>query len=90
MFLRKEFWGLSFEECKAYGMDIPRRLHVKVDTKQQKFITIYEIDIYEMTWYKIVGLSKSTYMLYKIDSKWRCKFLLHGNKSLHKFKIPTK
>jgi hypothetical protein len=43
-----------------------------------------------MTWYKIVGLSKSTYMLYKIDSKWRCKFLLHGNKSLHKFKIPTK
>jgi hypothetical protein len=69
MFLRKEFWGLSFEECKAYGMDIPRRLHVKVDTKQQKFITIYEIDIYEMTWYKIVGLSKSTYMLYKIDSK---------------------
>jgi hypothetical protein len=49
-----------------------------------------EIDIYEMTWYKIVGLSTSTYMLYKVDSKCRCKILSHGNKSLDKFKTPTK
>jgi hypothetical protein len=32
--LREEFWGLSFEEHKAYGMDILRRLHVKGDMKQ--------------------------------------------------------
>jgi hypothetical protein len=32
---------------------------------------IQEIDIYETAWYKIVGLSKSTYMLYKVDSKQR-------------------
>jgi hypothetical protein len=33
MLLKEEFWGLSFEECKAYGMDIPRRLHVRADMK---------------------------------------------------------
>jgi hypothetical protein len=88
--LREEFWGLSFEKCKAYGMDIPRRLHVRTNTKQQKLMMIQEIDIYEMTWYKIIGLSRSTYMLYKVDSKQGCKFLPHGNKGLHKFKTPTK
>jgi hypothetical protein len=31
--LREEFWVLSFEEHKMYGMDIPRRLHVKIDMK---------------------------------------------------------
>jgi hypothetical protein len=25
--LRQEFWSLSFEDHKAYGLDIPRRLH---------------------------------------------------------------
>jgi hypothetical protein len=29
MLLREKFWGLSFEERKVYGMDIPRRLHVR-------------------------------------------------------------
>jgi hypothetical protein len=87
---RQEFWGLSFEECKVYGMDIPRRLHVKANMKQWKFITIQEIDICEMAWYKIIGLSKSTYMLYKVNPKRECKFLPHGNKGSHKLWTPTK
>jgi len=69
MLLREEFWGLFFEEHRVCVMDILRRLHVKTSMKQQKFITIQEINIYEMTWYKIVGLSRSTYMLYKANSK---------------------
>jgi len=88
--LKKEFWGLSFEECKVYGIDIPRRLHVRIDMKQWKFITIQEIDIYEMTWYKIIRLSRSTYILYKVNSKWGCIFLLHGNKGSHKLQTQTK
>ncbi len=51
---------------------------------------IQEIDIYEMTRYKIVGLSKLTYMLYKVDSKRGCRFLPHGNKGSHKLQTPTK
>jgi hypothetical protein len=47
MLLREEFWGLFFEERRVYGMDIPRRLHVRANIKQQKFITIQEINIYE-------------------------------------------
>jgi hypothetical protein len=82
--------GLSFEERKTYGMDIPRRIHVRKDMKQWNFIMIYEIDICETTWYKIVGLSKSTYTLYKAYSKWGCKFLPHSNKGSHKLQIPTK
>jgi len=42
-----------------------------------KFIMIQEIIICEMTWYKIIGLSKSTYMLYKIDSKRGCNVCLY-------------
>jgi len=40
MLLKEKFWGLSFEEHKVYGMDIPRRLHVRGDMKQQKFLMI--------------------------------------------------
>jgi len=29
LFLKQEFWGLSFEDCKTYGLDIPRRLHMR-------------------------------------------------------------
>ncbi len=31
--LKEIFWGLSFEKCKTYGMDIPKRLHVKASMK---------------------------------------------------------
>jgi hypothetical protein len=27
--LKQEFWNLSFEDHKTYGLDIPRRLHMK-------------------------------------------------------------
>jgi hypothetical protein len=81
---------LSFEKQKVYGMDIPRRLHVRGNMQQWKFIMIQEIDICEMTLYKIIGLSKSTYMLYKVDFKRRCRFWLHDNKSSDKLRTPTK
>ncbi len=29
LLLRHEFWSLSFEDCKAYGLNIPRRFHTK-------------------------------------------------------------
>lgn len=37
---RAKFWGLSFENRRANGLDIPRRLNVKANMKQQKFIMI--------------------------------------------------
>jgi hypothetical protein len=27
--LKQEFWSLSFEDHRAYGLDIPRRLHTR-------------------------------------------------------------
>jgi hypothetical protein len=48
------------------------------------------VDIYETTWYKIIGVSKSTYVLYKFESKWGCQFLPHGNKGIHKLRMLTK
>jgi hypothetical protein len=87
MLLREKFWGLSFEEHKAYGMDIPRTLHVRANMKQQKLIIIQEIDIYEMTCYKIIGLSRSTYMLYKVNSKWRCNFCFMETKACIHLKL---
>ncbi len=63
---------------------------MKEDMKQQKFIMIQEINIYKTTWYKIVGFFWLKYALYKIDSKRRCKFLLHENKGSYKLQTPTK
>jgi len=40
-----------------------------------------------MAWYKIVGLSRLTYMLYKGFYKQDCKLLPHGNKGTHKLCI---
>jgi len=40
MLLRQEFWSLSFEHYKTYGLYILRRLHTKGDGNQRKFITI--------------------------------------------------
>ncbi len=35
--LKQEFWGLSFKECKVYGMDIPKRLQTWSNVIQRKF-----------------------------------------------------
>jgi hypothetical protein len=47
MLLKQEFWSFSFEEHKAYGLNIPRKLHTRGDESGQKFITIQGLDIYE-------------------------------------------
>jgi hypothetical protein len=55
-----------------------------------KHITIQGVVIYETIWYEIVGFSRLTYMLYKLDSKWGCRFLPHGKKGTHKLWISTR
>ncbi len=37
MLLRQEYWSLMFEDQKAYGLDVPRRLYTRRDIKQRKF-----------------------------------------------------
>jgi hypothetical protein len=48
--LKEEFWGFTFEDHRAYGMDILKRLHAKINMKQGKFIMTKEIEICETTW----------------------------------------
>jgi hypothetical protein len=59
LLLKQEFWNLSFEDRKTYGLDIPRRLHTRKNGRQQKFITIQSLDICETTWYQNIGFSRS-------------------------------
>jgi hypothetical protein len=33
MLLREEIWGLSFEDHRVHDVDIPRRLHVRLNMK---------------------------------------------------------
>jgi hypothetical protein len=33
LFLKQDFWGLSFEDHRTYCLNIPRRLHMKGDMK---------------------------------------------------------
>jgi hypothetical protein len=56
----------------------------------RKFITIQGLDIYEIAWYQIIGLSRLTYMLYKSDNKQGCRFLPHGNKGTYKLHMSTR
>ncbi len=82
--MRKEFWKLSYEDQKAYGLDIPWWLHSRIDVKKQNFITIQGFKACEKGLYTVVGLAWSTYMMYKQESLCDCRFLLHGNKRMKK------
>jgi hypothetical protein len=78
--LKHKFWNKSFEEKSAHTLDIPRRLHWKRNYNHVKFVTLQEKDVYKTAWYKIMGISKSTYMNYKHENKRRCRILPHWNK----------
>jgi hypothetical protein len=71
--LKQEFWNKSFENQTTHTLDISRRLHGRRGASCTKFVTIQKIYIYEIAWYKIMGISRSTYMSYKHESKRRCK-----------------
>jgi hypothetical protein len=32
--MKKEFWKMSYQDRKAYGLDIPQQLHLRVDVKK--------------------------------------------------------
>jgi hypothetical protein len=49
--LKQEFWNLSVEDHKIYGLHIPKRLHMRGDGGWGKIITIQGVDVYETTWY---------------------------------------
>jgi hypothetical protein len=63
--LKHEFWNKLFEKRFAHMLDIPRRLHQRRDCNCAKFVPFQERDVYETNWYKIMGISRSTYMSYK-------------------------
>lgn len=48
------------------------------------------MDICGTTWYMIVGVSRSMYMLYKSNSKQGCWFLPYGNKGTNILWMSTK
>jgi hypothetical protein len=48
LLLRYKFWNLSFEDQRAYGLDIPRRLHMRGVRIEHKFIIIQGLDICEI------------------------------------------
>jgi uncharacterized protein YkuJ len=50
--------NLSFEDQRAYGLDIPRRLHLHTrgNIKHRKYFIVQGVDICKIAWYKIVGV----------------------------------
>jgi hypothetical protein len=70
-------------------LDIPRRLHQRGDCNRAKFVTLEKKDVCETAWYKIMGISRSTYMSYKQENKRGCKILPHRNKGSQKKRAPT-
>jgi hypothetical protein len=61
---RHKFWNKLFKERIAHMMDIPRRLHQRGDCNHAKFMKLQKKDVCEITWYKVMGISRSTYMNY--------------------------
>jgi hypothetical protein len=82
--VREEFWNLSFTNQIIYILDIPKRLHQKVGVKKRRFVTIRDVEICEVAWYKIVGISRSMYLFYKKDNKCGTRQRLHGNVGMKK------
>jgi hypothetical protein len=63
--IKHKFWNKSFEERSAHMLDIPRRLHKKGNCNCAKFLPLQERDVFKTAWYKIMGISRLTYMSYK-------------------------
>ncbi len=62
--VKEEFWNISFEDKKVYGLNIPHQMHLKAYVNKHKFIIIQGVDIYEESWYKVASFAQSTYMVY--------------------------
>jgi predicted transcriptional regulator len=75
--LKHKFWNKSFEERSACMLNILKRLHRRGDCNHAKYVMLQEKDVCEITWYKIMWISRSTYMNYKQESKIGCKILAH-------------
>ncbi len=67
--LRHKFQNKSFEEKCTHTLDIPRRLHQRRDCNCAKFVMLQKRDVCKKIWYKIMGISRSTYMSYKQECK---------------------
>ncbi len=65
----KEFWNLSFEDIRAFILEVLKRLHNKPIIKKRKFIIIHEVDICKVARYSIVGILQSTYLDHKMNYK---------------------
>ncbi len=87
--LKQEFWNKSFENQTTHTLDISKKLHGRGGVSCTKFVTIQKNNIYEIAWYKIIGISRSTYMSYKHKNKKRCKIWPHQNKGMQKQCIPV-
>jgi hypothetical protein len=51
LLLKQKFWSLSFEDCNAHGLNIPRRVTYEGRWRWQKFITIQGVNVYKIAWY---------------------------------------
>ncbi len=63
--MQQDFWNLSFTDKITHILDIPKRLHQRVGVYKWKFVIIHDVEICEAAWYKIVGISQSSYLSYK-------------------------
>ncbi len=61
--LKQELWKKSFENQTLHSLDILKRLHGR-GSSCAKFVTIKERYVCKTAWYKIMGISCSTYMSY--------------------------
>jgi hypothetical protein len=41
--VKEEFWNMSFENQKFYGLNIPHQMHLKANVNKHKFIIIQVI-----------------------------------------------
>jgi len=64
VWVKEEFWNMSFEDQKVYGLNIPHQMHLRANVNKHKFIIIEGVDIYEEAWYKVLSLAQSTYRVY--------------------------
>ncbi len=72
---KQHCWNKSFEVCPLRSAKSMAWIFQKgCKHEVMKVCHNQEIYICKMAWYKIVGLSKSIYMLYKENSKCGCDF----------------
>ena len=86
--IRRRFYATTFEARREMSFAVQGHLHT-VPGKRKLYVTLANVDVCEVAWYIIHGVSKSAYYSYKASARSGRVNGSHGNSGVHRPQIHT-